>query len=139
VPWWANLAWCVVFLVLLLRPRLGVPLATVALIPRIVAVASSIGTLWMLSGFGWLAVAAFYAMTALWPALLLMLTRGGAARLAMWMIPLSALEGSGALQALAGMIVSGLLGAPRFDGRSLSAAIFAVAQVFFLLRTARML
>ena len=124
-------------MVLLRWPRVGVGLAAVGLIGRVVVVAASIGMVWMLNGFGWLSVVAFYAMTALWPVLLALLWRGKAAALARWMIPLAVLEGAGSLGGLAAMVTGGLLGAPRFDLRSASAAAFAIGQVFFLLRTAR--
>jgi hypothetical protein len=137
VPWWANLAWLGVFLVLLQSPRRGVVLAVPAWALRVSAVLSSIGTVWMLSGLGWFSVMAFYAMTALWPVLLFLLWRGKATALAGWMIPLAVLEGAGALGSLAAAITGALLGAPRFELRSATAAAFAIGQVFFLFRTAR--
>lgn len=107
------------------------------MVPRVLAVLSSIGTVWMLSGFGWLTVMAFYAMTLLWVVLLVLLWRGRGAALARWMVPLAALEGAGAVGALAGMVTGALLGAPRFESRAASTAAFAIGQVYFLLRTAR--
>lgn len=137
MPWWANIAWCAIFVLLLRSPRLGVGFAAVALVTRILAVLSSVGTVWMLSGFAWLSVLAFYAMTVLWPVLLVLLWRRRAAALAAWMLPLAALEGAGALASMAEMLTGALLGAPKFGLRPVSAALFAVGQVFFLLRTAR--
>jgi hypothetical protein len=139
VPWWVNLAWCGIFVLLLRLPRYGIPSAALGMIPRVLAIVSSVGTLWMLSGFAWFSVMAFYAMTALWPALLGLLWRRPeqASGLAGWMVPLAVVEGAGALGSLASMLTGALLGAPRFDPRQASAAAFATAQVFFLLRTAR--
>ncbi|MEO5924883.1 MAG: hypothetical protein ABIR70_13770 [Bryobacteraceae bacterium] len=136
MPWWANLAWCGVF-VLLLQPerlKLGVGLAAGGVLLRLIAVASSVGTLWMLSGFGWLAVMAFYATTALWPVLLWLLLRRPekAGVFAGWMIPVAAVEGVGSLGQVAGMLTGALLGSPRFDLQVVSAAAFAVGQVTFL-------
>lgn len=125
MPWWANFAWCGVFVALLLRPRLGVGLGAAALTLRVWAVASSVGTLWMLSGFGWIAVLAFYALTALWPVLLVLLWRGKGNVLAGWMLSLAVLEGVGPV-----------LGA-RFALRPVSAAMLAIGQVAFLHWTAR--
>ncbi len=122
---------------LLQAPRRGVLLAVPAWVLRVFAVLSSIGTVWMLSGLAWFSVMAFYAMTALWPVLLVMLWRGNAASLAGWMIPLAVLEGVGALGSLGATITGALLGAPRFELRSATAAVFAIGQVYFLFRTAR--
>jgi len=117
-----------------------VGLAALGLIPRLLTVAGTIGTVWMLSGLAWLSVLAFYAMTLLWTVLLVLLlrNRSGAATLAGWMLPLAVLEGAGALSGMAGLLVGLLLGGlPSTILRPLVAGAFAIAQVFFLLRTAR--
>jgi hypothetical protein len=137
VPWWASLAWCAAFLALALHPRAGVVLAALIMPTRILAVLTSVGTVSMLTGLGFYSVMAFYAMTALWPALLALLWRGRGTTLSRWMLPLAALEGAGAISALAGILSTALLGTPRFGLRPLSAAAFTIAQIFFLLRTAR--
>lgn len=122
---------------LVLPRRAGIALAGLAMIARVLAVLTSIAFVSMLSGLAWFSVMAFYAMTALWPVLLVWLWRGRAAALAKWMLPLAALEGAGAVSALAGIVTGALLGEPRFDFRALSAAAFAIGQIYFLLRTAR--
>lgn len=129
---------------LLLRPpgwlglRGAVGLAALGMIPRLLTVAGTVGTVWMLSGFAWFAVIAFYAMTGLWLVLLALLFRDRpeATRLAGWMIPLAVLEGAGSLNSLAGLLMTVLTGGvPRSIFRPLTATAFAAAQVFFLLRT----
>jgi hypothetical protein len=110
---------------LLLPRRWGVALGAVAWLARAYAVASTVSRVWMLSGLGWVVVMAFYALTALWLVLLPLLWRGNGRTLAVWMIPLAAVEAAGAV-----------LGA-RLDARSLSAVASGVMQVYFLLRTAR--
>ena len=124
--------------------RLGlkgaVGLAALGLLPRFLTVAGTIGTVWMLSGVAWFAVLVFYAMTLLWPVLLVLLlrNRASAATLAGWMTPLAVLEGVGALSAMAGIVVGLLLGGvSQSIFRPLVAGVFATAQVLFLLRTAR--
>lgn len=119
--------------------KLAVGLSALGVILRVVTVVGTLGTVWMLSGFAWFAVMAFYAMTALWPVLLWSLLRspGKAATVATCMIPLALLEGVGPLGQLTGMVTSALLGAPRFELQSASAALFAIAQVFFLLKKMR--
>jgi len=107
------------------------------LIPRLLTLLGTVGTVWMLSGLAWFSV---IAMTLLWPVLLVLLlrNRAGAATLAGWMVPLAVLEGAGALSAMAGLLVGLLLGSLPFTIlRPLVAGAFAIAQVFFLLRTAR--
>lgn len=123
MPWWANVAWCVVLL--LLPRRSGVALGAVGWLARAYAVASSVNRVWMLSGLGWVVVMAFYALTALWLVLLVLMWRGNGRLLAAWMVPLAAVEAGGAL-----------LGA-RLEARSVTAVVSGVLQVFFLIRTAR--
>ena len=112
--------------------RVAVGLAALGVAVRIFVVAATLGTVWMLSGLGWFSVIAFYLLTAVWPLFLWFESTGGPA-LAGWMIPLAVLEGAGALNQLAGMLTAALLGSPRFELQSASAALFAAAQVFFLI------
>jgi hypothetical protein len=123
------------------RRKEAIALGVVGVLLRVLTVANTIGTMWMLDGLAWFSVMAFYAMTALWAILLVLLFRNRerAALLAGWMIPLAVLEGVGSLGSLATMLTGALLGALRLELRSMSAAVFAVAQIFFLLRTARIL
>jgi hypothetical protein len=116
--------------------RVAVGLAAAGVCIRIAVMAGTIGTVWMLSGFGWLAVMAFYALTVMWPVFLWFELRSGPA-LAGWMLPLAILEGAGPMSQLAGTVTTALLGAPRFELQSASAAVLAIAQVFFLLRKMR--
>ncbi len=115
-------------------------LAALGLIPRFLTLLGTVGTVWMLSGLAWFSVMAFYAMTVLWLVLLVLLlrNRADAAMLAGWMTPVAVLEGLGALSAMAGIVVGLLLGGvSQSILRPLVAGVFAIAQVFFLLRTAR--
>lgn len=145
MPPWAELAWCGLF-VLLSRPpawlglRGAVGLAALGLIPRFLTVAGTIGTVWMLSGFAWAVVIAFYLMTGLWPVLLVLLFRARpeASRLAGWMTPLAVLEGVGSLNTAAGLLMTLFTGgSARLLLGPLAGIAFASAQVFFLLRTSK--
>jgi len=139
VPWWANLGWCIIFQVLWQSPRAGVWLAAVGLLARFYTVLGTLGSVWMLSGIALVSVIAFYALTLLWPWLLVLLLRkpDRATVVAGWMVPLAAVEGVGVLSAFAGMLVAAVLGSPQIEIRLVIATAFAVLQFFFLLRTAR--
>ncbi len=93
----------------------------------------------MLSGLGWLSVMAFYALTVWWPVMLWLLWRGSnrVPTLATAMVPLAALEGAGPMLTIAGMLTATMLGSPRFDLQSASAALFAIFQIFFLIQKMR--
>ena len=144
MPLWGNLLWSGLFVLLThpgrLGPRGAVGLAALGLIPRFLTLLGTVGTVWMLSGLAWFSVMAFYAMTVLWLVVLVLLlrNRADAAMLAGWMTPVAVLEGLGALSAMAGIVVGLLLGGvSQSILRPLVAGVFAIAQVFFLLRTAR--
>lgn len=140
MPWWANFAWCGVFGALLFGPlKPGLILGCVGVLLRIYVVAGTFGTLWMLSGLGWFSVMAFYALTVWWPVMLWLLWKRSSKvpTLATAMIPLAALEGAGPLITIAGMLTAAMLGSPRFELQSASAALLAIFQIFFLMQKMR--
>lgn len=95
----------------------------------------------MLIGIAWVAVGAFYALTAFWIVFLWLLFRGrhaAAARIAPWMAGLAVLEGAAYLNLAAGALIGVFLSArvePLF--RPLIGITYAVAQVVCLRTFAR--
>lgn len=145
MPYWAQLIWCGLFLLLSFPPRIigprGAAVLTMILgIPlRIWAILLSIGTLWMLVGIAWAIVGAFYILTVLWVVYLWMLFRGRESpSLARWMARLAVIESAASLNAAAGVLValltSGVVGSPYRPGIAL---LFAVAQFVYLYNAAK--
>ncbi len=147
MPFWAQLIWCGLF-VLLSRPPRAIGRRGAALITAIVgvplrlwAILVTVGTLWMLVGIAWVVVGAFYVLTALWIFYLWLLYRDRGRTpplLTKWMARLAALEGAAALNSAAGALI-----ALFSSGITLSiyqpviALVFAIAQVVYLHRASQ--
>jgi hypothetical protein len=136
------LIWCGLFL-LLGRPPRGIGLRGAALITailgvplRLLAILTTIATLWMLTGVAWIVVGTFYVLTAFWIVYLWLLFRGRiatASNLARWMARLSILESVSALNLAAGALIGLFSGGFTLSlYRPILALAFAISQFVYL-------